>query len=126
MWREKLQDEARAKIFWGDSPATVSAYLMSQGFNQEEATKTIEAILVERAASVRSSGKKAIIVGIGLVLVPCVSYFVLSQFGVFPIKLFGLTVAVGLLGGWRLVKGTTMVLSPMSHEGDLSDADDTP
>jgi hypothetical protein len=126
MWREKLQDEARAKIFWGDSAATVSAYLMSQGFKEEEATETVEAILVERAASVKASGKKAVILGIGLLLVPCVSFFIFSTFGVFPLKLFGLTVAIGLLGGWKLVKGTTMVLSPKSHEGDLSNADDTP
>jgi hypothetical protein len=126
MWREKLQDEARAKIFWGDSPATVSAYLMSQGFNQEEATTTIEAILVERAESVKSSGKKAIFIGVPLILVPFVSFFIFSTFGVFPIKLFGLTVAIGLLGGWKLVKGTMMVASPRSQEGDLSNPDDMP
>ena len=126
MWREKLQDEARAKIFWGDNPESVGAYLQSQGLNPQEATSTIDAILVEREASVRSSGRRAILIGVPLALVPFVSYYFLNQLGVFPIKIFAVTVLVGLAGGWKLVKGTTMLLFPKSHTGDLSDPADTP
>src|SRR5262245_14153166 len=98
MWREKLESEARAKIFWGDSPESVLEYVQSQGFTKEEAETTINAIVEERVQSLRSLGRRNILIGLPLVLVPVASYLVFMQLGVFSIKIFAVTVVVGLFG----------------------------
>ena len=119
--RDRVETEARAKIFWGDSTESVIAYLQSQGINQQEAQTIMDSVLAEREEFVRAEGKKRIIVGALLILVPIIAYVVFATIGVFPLKLFGLTVVVGLYGGWKIVKGTINVLSPGSDRSDLSD-----
>jgi hypothetical protein len=70
MWREKLESEARAKIFWGDSTDSVLGLLQSQGIQNQEASALIESFVQERAAAVSSLGRRSILIGIGLLLVP--------------------------------------------------------
>ena len=41
--------------------------------------------------------------------------------GVIPLKLFALTVIVGLWGGYRVLKGITLVVAPRSETGDVAD-----
>jgi hypothetical protein len=53
--------------------------------------------------------------------VPVVAFFYFLHIGVFPIKLFAMTVAVGLYGAWRFLKGMFMVLAPKSEAGDVAD-----
>jgi hypothetical protein len=125
MWREKLESEARAKIFWGDSPESVLAYVQSQGFTKEEAEATIHGIVQERIESLKGFGRRNILIGIPLLLVPVASYLVLRQLGIFPIKIFAVTVVIGLFGGFKLARGTMMLLSPGSMTGDLSDPSET-
>ena len=119
-FRDQMETEARAKIFWGDSAEDVIAYLRSVGIAQSEAQTMIDAILVERNEAVRAKGKRKIILGALLVPVPLVAWVVFSQMMIFPLKTFGFTVVVGLFGVWKLTDGTINVLSPQSDKSDLS------
>ena len=73
MWREKLESEARAKIFWGDSAESVITLLQSQGIQNPEAATLTESFLQERADSVKSLGRRSILIGVPLILVPFIS-----------------------------------------------------
>jgi hypothetical protein len=59
--------------------------------------------------------------GIGLVCVPIVAFFVFASMGVFPLKLFAVTLMVGCWGAWLLLKGTIMFCAPKSEPGDVAD-----
>lgn len=117
----KAIDEARAKIFWGDPPEDVLKFLMMQGIGYEEASDLVRGMVNERASAVRGEGIRKLVIGAGLVCVPIVALIFFASVGVIPLKLFALTVMVGLWGAWMLLKGTMMVLAPKSEPGDLAD-----
>jgi hypothetical protein len=117
----QAKHEAKAKIFWGDPPEKVVAFLRIQGFSREEASDLVRELYQERAATVRANGIKKIFTGIGLIAVPIVSLIVFIMIGVIPMKIFGLTLAVGCWGVWKLINGIIMVLAPKTEHGDLAD-----
>lgn len=117
----QAQHEARAKIYWGDPPEEVIKYLMIKGISHEEASVMVGALLRERAAAIRANGIRKILTGISLMAVPVVAYRIFVGIGIIPMKLFGLTIMVGLWGVWLFLKGTIMFLSPKSESGDLAD-----
>ena len=53
---EQAEIEARAKMSWGDSPDTVTKYLMLQGFSVPEAQEVVAGLYKERLAAVRVAG----------------------------------------------------------------------
>jgi len=120
---EKIETDARAKIFWGESPESVLAELQSKGLGSRDALEMIEAIKKERQASIRSTGITKIIVGSFLLAVPIVAYFIFHALGFVPLKLFGFTIAIGAYGVWKLITGAMNILLPGSESGDLSDRD---
>jgi hypothetical protein len=62
--------------------------------------------------------------GAPLLFVPVGAYFVfLSVFGVIPVKLFCVAMAMGLYGLWQVVDGLMKVLTPARERGDLSQED---
>lgn len=109
---QTARNEARSKIIWGDDPADVQKFLRTNGFTQAEAEEIIAPILVERALAVRGVGKGRIITGIGMMLLPVVTFIVCMMVGYFPLKIIGATVAIGFWGLWRLIAGIIMVVSP--------------
>lgn len=116
--------EARAKIFWGASTATVREYLQSKNVEEEDALALIEEVLRERAQVVRAEGVAKTWTGALLVLVP-IGYFLIAQMlGFLMLKLFAGLIVLGLFGLLRLTKGLSMMLSPRSVSGDLSNADE--
>jgi len=117
----QAKHEARAKIFWGDPPEKVIAFLLIQGFSREEASSLVGDLFRERAATVRGNGIKKIFTGIGLIAVPIVSLIIFLMIGVIPLKIFGLTLAVGCWGVWMLINGIIMVVAPKAEHGDLAD-----
>lgn len=121
MDRTKAEHEAKAKIFWGDEPAKVVSFLRMQGFSPDEASSFVRAMTQERAAATRANGVRKIVIGIGMMLVPVVAYFIFTSMGYLPIKLFGMTVAVGLWGGWMAFDGIFMVAAPKMESGDVAD-----
>lgn len=117
----QAQHEAKAKIFWGDPPETVIRYLLMQGFSREEASGLVNELFRERAATVRANGIRKILTGIGLIAVPIVTLIIFMIMRVILVRIFALTVAVGLWGFWTLVNGIIMLLAPKSERGDLAD-----
>jgi len=117
----QAQHEAKAKIFWGDPPEAVIGYLLMQGFSHEEASSLVREMFRERAATVRANGIRKILTGIGLIAVPIVALIIFLSIGVIPLKLFAVTVMVGLWGVWMLLNGIIMFLAPKSERGDLAD-----
>jgi hypothetical protein len=117
----QAQHEAKAKIFWGDPPEAVIGYLLMQGFSHEEASRLVSEMFRERAATVRANGIRKILTGIGLIAVPIVALIVFLSIGVIPMKIFAITIAIGLWGVWLLLNGSIMVLAPKSEKGDLAD-----
>jgi hypothetical protein len=117
----QAKHEAKAKIFWGDPPEAVIGYLLMQGFSHEEASNLVGEMFRERAATVRANGIRKILTGIGLIAVPIVALIIFLSIGVIPMKIFAVTIMVGLWGVWMLLNGIIMVLAPKSEKGDLAD-----
>jgi predicted phage tail protein len=92
-----------------------------QGFSHEEALDLVREMFLERAATVRANGVKKILTGIGLVAVPIVALIIFLIIGVTPLKIFAVTIMVGLWGLWMLLNGIIMFLAPKSERGDLAD-----
>jgi hypothetical protein len=116
--------EARAKIIWGASPATVLAFLKSQNVEEKNARALIEELLTERAELVRREGVTKMWSGALLVLVPIGYFFLTVLLEVLMVKLFGCLILVGLFGVARIANGLSMVRNPRSISGDLSNADE--
>jgi hypothetical protein len=119
--RPQAESEARAKIFWGDSPDEVTKFLMRNNFSAQEASETVRGFFAERAATVRKNGFRYIITGSGMVAVPIVGWIGFASVGYIPLKLFAVMVMVGLYGGWRLLRGIMMMASPKTESGDVAD-----
>lgn len=113
--------EARAKILWGDDPDEVSKFLRIQGLPANEAKAFVDALVAERTATIRSNGVKKIIKGIALVCVPIAAGLFFLAIGYFPLKIFAVTVLVGLYGLWELLKGLMMFIAPKGEPGDVSE-----
>ena len=119
--RSQAELEARAKVFWGDEPDEVIKFLMRNNCSHQEASELVGEMFDERARAIRSNGIGKILTGSGMACVPVAAWFIFSSIGVIPLKLFAITVMVGLWGAWRILKGTIMVVSPRSEKGDVAD-----
>ena len=119
--REQMETQARAKILWGESQEAVVTFLISYGMDAQEAWGVVQELQAERAATIRVSGIKKIIIGVVCVLVPIGSFVAFKKAGVLPVKLFAVTVVIGLFGGWKFVSGIFNIIFPESEQGDLAD-----
>lgn len=119
---EQAAIEGRAKIFWGDAPDEVKRFLMVNNYSVPEATAMVNEWFADRAKTIRKNGIKKFFTGIVLAAVPVVFYFVaVAKAGDFaPMKLFAITIMVGLYGAYLFVKGTIMFCAPKSEPGDVS------
>jgi hypothetical protein len=113
--------EAKAKISWGDAPEEVTKFLMIQGYSHAEASELVKEMFQERAATIRGNGVRKILIGIGLVCVPIVSLLIFLSLGFIPLKIFAITILIGLYGLWLILKGIFMVVSPRSEAGDVAE-----
>ena len=119
--RPTAENEARAKISWGDAQEDVIKFLMLNGFTVPEATDFVQSLYQERLATVRSNGISKMLQGGGLMLVPVITFIIFTHFGVMPIKLMGIAMAVGLFGAWLVLKGLVLLLAPKMETGDVAD-----
>lgn len=117
----QAEHEARAKVSWGDSPRDVIAYLMMQGFSAQDANEMVQEMYAERTATIRTNGIRKIVIGSVLICVPIVSLLGFLAMGYIPLKLFAVTVMVGLWGAWMVFKGSFMVAAPKMESGDVSE-----
>jgi len=118
--RAQAVTEARAKIFWGDPPEEVIKFLMRQGSSVVEARELVAAMFQERAKTIRRNGIVKFFLGTTMACVPVAFYLVCTHMGVLPMKLFGLTIMVGLWGAYMLLKGLIMFFAPKSEPGDVA------
>jgi len=120
--RDKVETEARAKTYWGDSREEVTKFLMMNRFSAAEATEIAAEMFAERAATIRGAGLKKIVMGSLMVLFPIVSWiFFIAVIHLIFIKIWALTLMVGLYGMYCLIKGLIMFFSPGSEPGDVSE-----
>jgi predicted phage tail protein len=119
--RNQAEIEARAKMSWGDSPQEVVKYLMIQGFSYEEAAPLVDSMWQERLATIRRTGITKIVIGLALMSVPVFAWFFFASIGAISLKLFAIAVMVGAWGGWLLLKGIFMIVSPRSESGDVAE-----
>jgi len=117
----QVEHEARAKVFWGDSPDEVIKFMMMNGIPIDEARRMSEVMFRERAATIRKNGMGKMITSVPLMCVPLVALVVFHQIGMVSIKLLGIAFLIGLYGAWLLLKGTIMFVSPKSEPGDVAD-----
>lgn len=119
--RSQVDHEAKAKIFWGDEPDSVVKFMMMHGVPYGEAAEVVGRFASERATITRVSGIRKSVIGSCLVAVPIVAAVIFMSIGFFPVKIFGLTVAVGLYGGYLLLTGIMMLVAPKIETGDVSE-----
>lgn len=119
--RNQAEHEARAKAMWGDSKEQIIGYLMIQGFTLPEATEVATNLFKERTAAVRANGIRKIIIGSGMICVPIVALIIFLSIGVIPLKLFAVTIMIGLYGAYIALKGILMAVAPKSERGDVAD-----
>jgi hypothetical protein len=119
--RPNAEAEARAQIFWGEPPEEVVKFLMRNNISVAESRELVEGFFAERAAALRSSGMSKIFTGIGMIALPIAAWFTFMAVGVIYLKIFALTVIVGLWGAGRVIRGAMMVTSPKSETGDVSE-----
>ncbi len=117
--RSQAQYEARAKISWGDSPASVIAYLRTQGFSREDASELVQALFQERVTMMRRTGIKKIILGTALICLPFVTFFIFMLIGIIFLKILAVTIMLGCWGLYMLIKGICMTVAPKSQSGDV-------
>lgn len=117
----QAEHEARAKISWGDSPKSVTTYLMMQGFSAQDATDMVQDMYAERTKTIRANGIRKIFIGCGLICVPIAAGLYFLSVGYVPLKLFAVTIMVGLYGCWLVFKGIFMVAAPKMESGDVMD-----
>lgn len=119
--RTQTEHEARAKVSWGDSQEEVIKFLMIQGFTYPEAQALVQSMFKERTSAIRKNGVKKVFLGCGMICVPIVSLIIFLSVGFLPLKIFGLTVVIGLWGAWVVLKGTIMMIAPKSEPGDVAE-----
>jgi hypothetical protein len=117
MDQEKAEQEARAKIMWGDSMEEVAAYLTVKGLHRSEAAEIAYKAYKERAAIVRRNGIWKIIAGILMMCVPLLAYTGFETAGRFPIRISLICYGIGILGAYFFITGIMAVVSPKSEKG---------
>lgn len=122
--------EARARIIWGDSPASVHDFLTSNGISAMDADAKIKEFNAERNATIRQMAIRSVLIGAGLTVAAFVALpLILAHPD--PVRLYlnnryGATIIGGLIfagvyGIWKLVKGIIDLVRPQSEEGSIPD-----
>jgi hypothetical protein len=117
----QAEHEARAKIFWGDPPEEVVKFLMRQGISVAGSKELVAGMFLARAKTIRRNGIRKVGIGIALMCVPVAFFFAWLSGGDRPMKLFAVTIMIGLYGAWQALKGTLMFFAPKSESGDVAD-----
>ena len=118
---ERIENEARAKMTWGESPESVFTFLQLQGLSSAEALASMESLKQERAANMRAAGMRKIVMGSMMAVSPLVFYGICAGIGFVPFKFLMLTVAFGLWGVWKIIGGCINIFAPNFGNEDLSE-----
>ena len=95
---------------------------MMQGINATEATELAKGLFSERSAIIRGAGLKKIFMGIPMMAFPVVTWiYMVVVYRFLFVKLWALTLMVGIYGMYCFFKGLIMFFSPGSEPGDVSE-----
>lgn len=124
-----ILSEARAKIIWGEPPASVRDDLVSHGLSSAEADAKIKEFNAERNATIRKVGLKSTIVGAVLVLVTggiCYVRFKNPHFAWdrYNRRSTACIVLAGLYGCWKFFNGITYLVRPQSEDKSITEIPD--
>ena len=75
MITDDLIVEARARIIWGDEPASVRCFLTSNGMAAAEADAKIKELTLERNAEIRKLGIRDVLIGVVLVAAAIIFFY---------------------------------------------------
>ncbi len=123
---EQVIVEARARILWGESAASVREWLISNGLSVTEADGKIKEFTAERVTELRRLGIKNMVIGVAiwaggtLTLYPLFRYFDSLSHIRRPVFI-GLFGVVGFCGLWRLIRGIGYLARPRSEERSLTE-----
>jgi hypothetical protein len=118
---EQAQIEARAKVFWGDSPVEVIKYLQMQGIAYDEACIMVDEMYREREKAIRGAGLRKLILGFSLLAVPGITWLIFMHIGVIQFHLMAITAMVGLGGAWFCLKAIFMLVAPHTETGEIDE-----
>jgi hypothetical protein len=118
--------EARARITWGEEPASVHAFLIVNGMSTADAERTLQELITERNKEIRKIGFRGTCIGAAIICaVGIYIWYNLNH----PSKLFPSRQGkamyyiyfVGLYGIWRLIGGLFHLLRPQLETQSIPD-----
>ncbi|HEY1172125.1 MAG TPA: hypothetical protein VGH19_12195 [Verrucomicrobiae bacterium] len=117
---ERIENEARAKMTWGESPESVMTYIQLQGVEAADALVMMDSLKKERAANVRAEGIRKICIGSAMIAAPIAYLIVSLVIGVVLMKLMAVLILLGLWGVWKVIGGCINIFAPNFGNEDLS------
>ena len=127
MITDDLIVEARARIIWGDEPASVRCFLASNGVAAAEADAKIKELTLERNAEIRKLGIRDVMIGVVLMAAAIIFFYMLFARLHIPSLTgrsasgYGVLALAALYGLWRLVNGIIRLARPKSEHGSIPD-----
>ena len=119
--------QARARIIWGDDPASVHYFLTSSGMSAADADSKLRDLVLERNAEVRKLGIRDVLIGVALIGSAGIFFYSLFKSSHMPSvsvragKGYGVLVILAFYGLWRLINGICRVARPKSEHGSIPD-----
>jgi hypothetical protein len=116
--------EARARIIWGDSAASVRDYLVSNGISGSEAEARLAEFCLERNQELRRVGFRNLLVGIlltgtaGAVLWISLPH---SRATSGAVKGLAVVLMAGCYGLWKMGTGLAYLIRPQSEHKSIPD-----
>ncbi len=119
--REQAENEARARVSWGDSRDEVVKFLMRQGITAPEAQEMVDPWFRERVKTIRRNGVVKAFVGVLMLCAPVVFLIVSLMVGTLLLMPFAVTIMIGFWGLCKILKGIFMFFAPKSERGDVAE-----
>ncbi|HTV62618.1 MAG TPA: hypothetical protein VMH30_08630 [Verrucomicrobiae bacterium] len=128
-----LMTEARARIIWGDSPASVRDFLASNGISGADADAKIKEFSAERNATIRQMAIRNVLIGAGLTVAAFVGLpLIFAHPDIIRASvnyrgggvIIGSLIFAGVYGLWKLVNGIIDLVRPQSEMGSIPDMTD--
>ena len=112
--------EARARIIWGESPASVRDFLVSSGIESVVADSKLEEFSLERNRELRRIGIRSILIGVLVAGIACIPIGIAFHLHTFNRALAVLLPAI-LYGVWKLVIGSIYLFCPQLVHKSIPD-----
>jgi hypothetical protein len=125
MLANNILDEARARITWGDEPATVRDFLIASGMSTIDANATLRQLVHERNAEIRKIGITDVVIGSALRALAGVFFYFLFRPSHMPSvsyragKVYAVVILQALYGLWRLTNGIWRLACPKLEHGSI-------